>query len=165
MTLPLWHPGNPLGMAVNWSREVEPPSRREVNAARRRHEAEQRGLRLLWENITDAQRDQLRTVGYLICKGNCHGDLYHLYPRTQQNIICHPRWEKSPLRRPIGFPSFWGLCIVPEGRLVLGDVMLAQKLAIELEEKSVRRQANYLYPDLDYLTRCAREKIPLWETM
>jgi hypothetical protein len=36
------------------------------------------------------------------------------------------------------------LCFVPKGRLVLGDVMLAQKLALELFESNALAVANVI---------------------
>ena len=39
------------------------------------------------------------------------------------------------------------LCFAPEGGLVVGDVMLAQKLALELFESDTLKVANRLSPD------------------
>jgi hypothetical protein len=35
-----------------------------------------------------------------------------------------------------------GWCFVPEGHLVAGDVMLAQKIALETDEKGALKMAN-----------------------
>ncbi len=40
-----------------------------------------------------------------------------------------------------GRPACW-LCFVPKGKLVVGDIMLAQKLALELFEPQTLKVAN-----------------------
>jgi hypothetical protein len=99
-------------------------------------EAHARGLRLLKENLTPAQRKQFETRGYFEVSGGATGRRYRIKTGVQMNV------EQLDLRgRPVCI-----LCFVPEGGLVVGDVLLAQKLALELFELETLVTANKFSP-------------------
>jgi hypothetical protein len=94
--------------------------------------AHARGLKLLKDNLSPVQRDQFDTCGYFEVVGGQTGRRYRIKSGTQMNI---ERLDKRG--RPIHV-----LCFLPEGGLVAGDVMLAQKLALELFEADALKVAN-----------------------
>ncbi|MGL9621617.1 hypothetical protein QRQ56_26810 [Bradyrhizobium sp. U531] len=49
-----------------------------------------------------------------------------------------------------------GWCFVPERPLVTGDIMLAQKIALETDEMAVLAVANKFYPNPIRLPRLVR---------
>jgi hypothetical protein len=44
-----------------------------------------------------------------------------------------------------------GLCFMPVGRLVAGDVILAQRIALEADEHSALKVANRISPSRELL--------------
>jgi hypothetical protein len=99
-------------------------------------EAEARGLALLKENLTAAQRRQLEMRGAFEVLGGETGRRYRIRRGAQMNV------EQLDQRgRPVCI-----LCFVPEGNLVTGDVLLAQKLALELFELDTLAAANKFSP-------------------
>jgi hypothetical protein len=86
--------------------------------------AEARGMRLLREWLSEKQRQQLEADGYFDVVGGESGKKYRIRYGTGTNI--------EELNRQ-GRPEI-GWCFVPEGHLVAGDVMLAQKIALETNE-------------------------------
>jgi hypothetical protein len=95
-------------------------------------QAHARGLRLLRENLSAEQRGQHEKYGYFEVVGGQTGRQYRIKNGAQMNI------EMLDTRgRPAG-----ELCFVPEGGLPVGDVMLAQKLALELFEQDALKAAN-----------------------
>jgi hypothetical protein len=101
------------------------------------HEAHARGLRLLEENLSPAQRDQYERYGYFDVAGGETGRRYRIKNWLQANV---EQLDKSGR-------SVRLLCFMPEGGLVIGDVMLAQKLALELFEADALRVANQFCPN------------------
>jgi hypothetical protein len=95
-------------------------------------EARERGVRLLKENLTPAQRDQYEKSGYFDVTGGETGTLYRIRHGSQMNV------EQLDARGR----RVCVLCFVPEGDLVLGDIMLAQKIALELLESDAIAVAN-----------------------
>jgi hypothetical protein len=89
-------------------------------------DAEARGVRLLTENLSPAQRDQYDRCGYFEVKR------YRVWKWIQMNVE-----ELNRKGQPVRL-----LCFMPEGRLVIGDVMLAQKFALELFETETLSIAN-----------------------
>jgi hypothetical protein len=86
--------------------------------------AEAHGMRLLREWLSEKQRQQLDADGYFDVVGGESGKKYRIRYGTSANIE-----ELSGQGRPeIGW------CFVPHGHLVAGDVMLAQKIALETNE-------------------------------
>jgi hypothetical protein len=85
---------------------------------------EARGLRLLREWLGPAQKEQFDAARYFEVIG-CHTrKRYRIHHGRAGNVS-----ELDDNGRPVA-----GLCLVPEGALVAGDVMLAQKIALETNE-------------------------------
>jgi hypothetical protein len=98
----------------------------------RRTDAEQRAERLLVAALSPAQRVQYLAAGHFEVVG-CHtGRRYRILRSFQMNIE-----ELDPGGRRAAL-----LCFVPETPIPVGDVMLAQKLALELYEIEALNVAN-----------------------
>jgi hypothetical protein len=93
---------------------------------------EQRAFDLLMSNLTSAQRHCLTDFGYFEVTGGESGTTYRIYRGTQQNVR-----ELAPIGQEVR-----GWCFYPSGALAPGDVMLAQKIALELFEPVARAIAN-----------------------
>jgi len=110
---------------------------REVQAAHERYRArfatrEARGVNLLREWLSPEQRAQFDAKRYFDVIGCDSGKRYRIHYGDITNV------------QEIGDddqPSV-GWCFLPEGRLVAGDVMLAQKIALETYEYSTLAVAN-----------------------
>jgi hypothetical protein len=67
----------------------------------------------------------------------CHsGKRYRIYRGTAQNVFEIDDGGELKL----------GLCFIPSGELVAGDVMLAQKIALETDESGALAVANRFLP-------------------
>ncbi len=97
--------------------------------------AHQRGARLLMENLTDEQRRQYETHAYFEVVGGKTGRRYRIRHGRSMNI---DQLDKNGRR-------VCGWCFFPRGNLVAGDVMLAQKLALELFEADAMKTANKIW--------------------
>ena len=95
-------------------------------------EAEARGLRLLRENFSPTQREQQERYGYFDVLGVDTGRRYRIKNGLQLNVELLDNKGRTKAV----------LCFMPEGNLVAGDVMLAQKLALELLESDTLKIAN-----------------------
>ena len=95
-------------------------------------EAEARGLRLLRENLSAAQLEQQMRYGHFDVLGGDTGKRYRIKYGFQLNVELLDNKGRTKAV----------LCFVPEGNLVAGDVMLAQKLALELFESDTLKIAN-----------------------
>ena len=93
-------------------------------------EAEARGLKLLWENLSPAQREQHERCGYFDVIGGDTGSRYRIKQGFQLGLL-----DKKGRTKAV-------LCFMPEGELPEGDVMLARKLALELFESDALKIAN-----------------------
>jgi hypothetical protein len=99
-----------------------------------RPESEARALKLLKDRLSPAQLLTYEDHQYFDVVGSDSGTAYRIYHGTQANI------EQLDAR---GEPVCrW--CFVPEGGLVAGDVMLAQKIALETYESGALGVANRL---------------------
>lgn len=97
-----------------------------------REEAKQRGEALLREHLTAEQRAQLdRDNGFEVV-GNKTGKRYRIHRGRQQNVY---ELDKRGRKRK-------GWCFLPGGGLCEGDVMLAQKFALELDEAAAMKVAQ-----------------------
>jgi hypothetical protein len=97
---------------------------------------EQRGLRLLTEWLSPDQLAQYDAHRYFEVIG-CHtGKRYRICHGNGANII-----ELDDSARPRT-----GWCFVPRDPLVAGDVMLAQKIALETDERGALAVANNFTP-------------------
>jgi len=91
-----------------------------------RSERERRGIKLLREWLSAEQLAQFDKHDYFEVTGCRSGKRYRIRYGTSTNI--HELDE-------YGYPIF-GWCFVPDEPLVAGDVMLAQKIALETDELS-----------------------------
>jgi len=94
--------------------------------------AQERGIQLLKENLSVAQRQQYDKYGHFDVTGGKTGKRYRIRHGRQMNI---EQLDRNGRR-------VCGWCFFPQGNLVSGDVMLAQKAALELFEGDVLRIAN-----------------------
>jgi hypothetical protein len=95
-------------------------------------EAEARGLRLLRENLSPVQREQQQRYGCFDVRGGDTGSHYRIKNGFQLNVeVLDNKGRTTAV-----------LCFMPAGNLVAGDVMLAQKLALELFESDALKIAN-----------------------
>jgi hypothetical protein len=92
----------------------------------RENTCEARGLRLLRSWLSPAQRADFDAKGYFDVIGCDSRTRYRIRYGTAMNV--HELDEVGNFRM--------GWCFVPEGSLVAGDVMLAQKIALESFEYS-----------------------------
>jgi len=98
-------------------------------------EREARGLELLKEWLSPEQFAQYDAKSYFEVTG-CHsGKRYRINHGTSMNIH-----ELDGAGRPRV-----GWCFAPKGYLVAGDVMLAQKIALETDERGALAVANRFF--------------------
>lgn len=93
-------------------------------------QAQNVSMALLIERLEPAQADQFRKSGFFDVKGQKTGRTYRIHKGTQRNIIIQ-NWQQ---------PN--GICITTRGAFPVGDVMLAQKIALETDEIETLRVAN-----------------------
>lgn len=100
------------------------------------NETEARGLKLMKEWLSDEQLAQYDKHNYFDVTG-CHsGKRYRIRHGTGANV-----YELDAAGRPRA-----GWCFVPKDYLVAGDVMLAQKIALETDERGTLAVANNFLP-------------------
>ena len=103
--------------------------RKFLNLARSREE--RRGLRLMQDWLSPAQRQQFQRFGYFDVVGCTSGTVYRIYHSlTAPNV-----YEINDVGR-----CKKAVCFAPIGPLVKGNVMLA--LALETDEQSAPAVAN-----------------------
>jgi hypothetical protein len=114
----------------------------EAQAIRRRYrelglnEAEVRGLRLLRRWLSPEQLAQYEAHNYFDVRG-CHsGKRYRIRHGTVTNI-----YELNHAGRPHA-----GWCFVPKDCLVAADIILAQKIALETDERGALAVAKQFPP-------------------
>ena len=101
---------------------------------------EDRGITLLREWLSVDQRTQFDSSKSFVVVGGNSGKRYRISYGTGNNV-----YELDDADRPV-----MGWCFVPSAHLVVGDVMLAQKIALEMEENVALKIANrfpILQPD------------------
>jgi hypothetical protein len=96
-----------------------------------RWEAEDRSHQLLVSNLSDPQRAQFLAQGSFDVIGGDTGKRYRIKRERQMNI---EELDRIGQRTKL-------LCFMPKGDVPLGDMMLAQKLALELFETEALRVA------------------------
>ena len=102
----------------------------------RLNETESRGVKLLKEWLSNEQLAQYEQHKYFDVTG-CHsGKRYRIRHGTGTNV-----YELDGAGRPRA-----GWCFVPKDYLVAGDVMLAQKIALETDELGALAIANNFLP-------------------
>ena len=97
-----------------------------------RQPTERRGVALLRSWLTPAQAEQWDTRGNFEVVGCNTGKRYRITRGTAMNIH-----ELDANGHTV---AQW--CFAPEGKLVTGDVLLAQKIALETMEQQVLALAN-----------------------
>jgi hypothetical protein len=85
---------------------------------------EARGLRLLRAWLSPPQLEQFNAKAHFDVIGCDTGRRYRIHYAREMNV--HEFDDEGRLKM--------GWCFVPQGRLVPGDVMLAQKIALETSE-------------------------------
>jgi hypothetical protein len=98
---------------------------------RRSVEAEHRAMALLLDNLSACQREQYAASGYFDVIGSDTGRRYRIFHGRYQNVR-----ELGPNDR-----LQKGKCFLPQGHLVAGDCMLAQKIALENREPAALKVA------------------------
>lgn len=98
--------------------------------------ARARALALLKENLSPTQRHQYERRGYFEVIGGETGKRYRINHGLQMNVE-----ELDNIGRRVRL-----LCFMPGGRLSAGDVMLTQKIGLELFESETLRVANIVAP-------------------
>jgi hypothetical protein len=98
---------------------------------------EGRSLRLLREWLSPAQQEQFARKGYFEVVGSDSGKWYRIHAGASVNV-CEVDERGRPQK---------GLCFMPIGALPIGDVMLAQKIALETCEREVRAMARSFIPN------------------
>jgi hypothetical protein len=111
---------------------------------------EARGLRLLRDWLSPDQREQFDKSGYFEVLGCVSRKRYRIY-----HVIFAPNvYEIDGVGR-----LKQGMCFLPAGPLVTGDIMLAQKIALETDEHRAIAVANRFSPARDLTRMLAREAI------
>ena len=95
-----------------------------VPAAERAAAREARALKLLREWLSPEQLMQYKATGYFDVIGRQSKKRYRIHRGTAMNV--HEIDQAGNIR--------FGWCFVPDGPLAAGDVMLAQKIALETDE-------------------------------
>ena len=104
---------------------------------------EARGRRLLRNWLSPHQRDQLDEKNYFEVVGCGSQKRYRIYNRVTYGEMPNV-YEIDDAGQ---FKVAW--CFLPAGRLVAGDIMLAQKIALETDEHNALAVANRFAPRPD----------------
>jgi hypothetical protein len=115
---------------------------RAIRALFLRHGAEStpegRSLRLLRAWLSPAQRAHFAEKGFFEVIGGDTGKQYRIYAGAGMNVC-----EVDEKGRPT-----LGICFVPVGELLIGDVMLSQKIALENCERGALAVARRFVPNV-----------------
>jgi hypothetical protein len=121
-----------LGDALRHCRRMAKAFRDWFQEAQREREA--RGRKLLTEWLSPEQWAQYEAYGFFDVTGSDTGRRYRIRHGTVANVY---EVDESGQTRA-------GWCFVPNGNLVAGDVVLAQKIALETDERGALAVANNL---------------------
>jgi hypothetical protein len=99
-------------------------------------DAHGRSIQLLKQNLSPAQLEQYERLRHFEVIGGSSGDRYRIRHGFQMNV---ERLDKNGRRKFL-------LCFTPQGRVPIGDIMLAQKMALELFENEAIQIANKMPP-------------------
>jgi hypothetical protein len=91
-----------------------------------------RSTKLLKQNLSPAQLEQYERLNHFEVIGGASGSRYRIRHGDVMNVELLDQNGRSAC----------SLCFMPEGKLPLGDVMLAQKVALELFEAEAISIAN-----------------------
>ena len=95
-------------------------------------EAEQKARALLSRWLSPVQLEQYEKLGHFEVVGSDSGKRYRIHNHAQMNI--------EELDERGARVAVW--CFLPKGPLVVGDIMLAQKIALETNERAALAIAN-----------------------
>ena len=95
-------------------------------------EAQAKGMALLRESLTPEQLKSYDKDQWFLVKGGTSGKTYRIRHGTQLNIDILDTLGRK----------YATMCFMPMGNLVTGDVLVAQKIALETSETDVLRIAN-----------------------
>jgi hypothetical protein len=112
--------------------------------------SEARGLRLLLDWLSPDQREQLDNSGFFEVFGCASRKRYRIY---------HVKFAPNVYEIDSVGRLKEGVCFLPAGPLVTGDVMLAQKIALETDEHRAIALANRFPPTRNWPRMLAREAI------
>jgi hypothetical protein len=98
----------------------------------RRAGAALHSMRLLTDNLSPLEREQLKLFNYFDVIGGDTGTRYRIHFGNLMNVEV-----RDDRRRRLRM-----LCFLPIGHLPVGDTMLAQKIALELFETEAVQIAN-----------------------
>ena len=98
--------------------------------------AEPRSTGLLVQHLSPVQRAQYAAQGHFDVTGGDTGRHYRIMRGYQMNV---EELDARGQRRRL-------LCFLPEGRVPVGDIMLAQKVALELFEFEALKVAHHTPP-------------------
>ena len=140
---------NLLSGRWRWPRDALRAFRRFWRGVGGRNTAEGKGRYLLRRWLSAEQRAQLDASGFFDVVGGATGKRYRIYYGVSANVeelddAGHPRT---------------GWCFAPQGYLAPGDVMLAQKVALETDELAALAVANQFLPGP--LPRRAQNLLPI----
>ena len=99
---------------------------------RRSGRAERRAAALLREWLSPSQLSQYERNRYFDVRGSASGKRYRICQGRTGNIVEFDQHGTIVAR----------LCFYPDGELALGDIMLAQKIALEADEFKTLAVAN-----------------------
>ena len=129
-----------------WRGSPDPPRFRAIRhlyyIVRRSNSPEARGRRLLRRWLSAQQLAQFEAFNFFDVTGCQTARRYRIYYAISANVE-----ELDESGRPM-----MRHCFVPKGNLVPGDVMLAQKIALETEELAALEVANKFPPHTFSLT-------------
>ena len=108
--------------------------------------SEARARRLLRDWLSPDQRVEFDANGFFEVTGSHTGRRYRIHHDTMSNVL-----ELDETMEPKV-----GWCFLPERTLAAGDVMLAQKIALETDEAAVLAIAKSFSPGLLSLPRVSR---------
>lgn len=103
-------------------------------------EAEKRALELLVSNLSKTQRNEWEQNKWFHVVGSSSKRTYRIHDARQLNIL-----ELTKKGEP---KCTW--CFLPSGGVAKGDVLLAQKVSLETDEKEALKVANRFGPEVCY---------------
>jgi hypothetical protein len=110
----------PLSLATRWLKDLCETFR--SARPRARHA---RGIKLLKEWLSPEQLAQYEAKGFFDVTGCDSGNRYRIHYGAAMNVVEIDNFGDAGA----------GWCFVPKASLVAGDVMLAQKIALEADER------------------------------
>ena len=132
--------------AVKLTMRASVPSVSDIGASLSKMARKRAPRRLLRDWLSPAQRAQFDANNYFEVTGSHTGRRYRVQFGTLSNVV---ELDAS------GQPAI-GWCFVPDRALATGDVMLAQKIALETDEAAVLALAHRFSPRLPSLPRVVR---------